>query len=74
MNKSFKFISIALVAVALSSCDFLNKLVKESYTNYEDYFTQELHYKKYTDIAALNAEIDNSSYFWTKNESERNTT
>ena len=71
MNKSFKFISIALVAVALSSCDFLNKLVKESYTNYEDYFTQELHYKKYNDIAALNAEIDNSSYFWTKNESEK---
>ena len=71
MNKSFKFISIALVAVALSSCDFLNKLVKESYTNYEDYFTQELHYKKYTDITAFNAEIDNSSYFWTKNESEK---
>ena len=68
MNKCFKLISVALVALTLSSCDLFNKLVNDNYSGYEEYFEKEKNYKKYTDINALNTDIDNTSYFWNVND------
>ena len=74
MNKCFKLISVALVALTLSSCDLLNKLTKEDYSGYEEYFEKEVKYNKYTDMASLNNDIANDAYFWTIYESNNATT
>ena len=42
MNKCFKLISVALVALTLSSCDLFDKLTKEDYSGYEEYFEKEV--------------------------------
>ena len=68
MKKCFKYISVALVALTLSSCDLFNKLLKEDYTSYEEYFEKELNYGKYTDMTSLNYTISQEAYFWSKND------
>ena len=68
MKKSFRLISIALVALCLSSCDLFKALTKEEYKGYEDYMQNGLKYTKYTDIDAFNNAVDETSYFWTKDD------
>ena len=73
MNKGFKLISVALVALTLSSCDLFNQLTKEKYSGYEEYFEKEVKYNKYTDMTSLKYEIGQTAYFWTKNDTDNYT-
>ena len=57
------------MVMSLGACDILSKFIKEDYSGYEEYFTHEKNFTKYTSIDALNQEIDNSVYFWKKDES-----
>ena len=74
MKKSFRLISVALVALCLSSCDLFKSLMKEDYSGYEEYFEKEVKYRKYTDMTSLNNEIAQSAYFWDKNDADTYTT
>ena len=71
MNKLVKVTTICVAVLALTSCDFLNKLANNlgGYQNYEDYFTQELKFEKSTDINDFNKKLDEQGYFWRKYES-----
>ena len=64
MKKYFKIITFALVAICLSSCDLLGKLVNDNYSDYPEYFQKEKKFTKYNDVSLLNQEIANTSYFW----------
>ena len=72
MKRITKTLLLALTGVLLTSCDLFGKLIGgDKYKSYEEYFEKELHYQKFNDIAAFNTEVGNTSYFWTKNESEK---
>lgn len=64
MKRLTRTIFLSLVAISLSSCDILGGLTgKKNYSGYEDYFTKELNYTKYTDVNALNNAME-ENYFW----------
>ena len=70
MKRLTRTIFLSLIAISLSSCDILGGLTgQKNYSGYEDYFTKECKYTKYTDVNALNAAIGDSSYFWSMNDS-----
>ena len=72
MKRITKTLLFVLTGVLLTSCDLFGKLIGgDKYKSYEEYFEKELHYQKFNDIAAFNTEVGNTSYFWTKNESEK---
>ena len=72
MKRITKTLLLALTGVLLTSCDLFGKLIGgDKYKSYEEYFEKELHYQKFNDIAAFNTEVGNTSYFWSKNESEK---
>ena len=66
MNKYSKLFTISLLSLAITSCDLLGGLTGKSknYSNYEDYFTQELKYEKSTDMASFNKAVDEGAYWW----------
>ena len=70
MKRLTRTIFLSLIAISLSSCDILGGLTgQKNYSGYEDYFTKECKYTKYTDVNALNAAIGDGSYFWSMNDS-----
>ena len=69
MKRFTKTILLTLTGILLTSCNIFGGLGGSNYSGYEEYFEVEKNFKKYTDIDLLNKDIDDTSYFWTKNES-----
>lgn len=71
MKKFSKFLCLPVLAMILSGCNLLSSITNDS-DGYEDYFTNELKFTKFTDVKDLNKEIFNKAYFWdTKTESDK---
>ena len=63
MNKISKFLCCSVATLLLTGCNILNSVTNSS-DSYEQYFTDELHFKKFTDVSELNKEIYDKAYFW----------
>lgn len=70
--KSFnKLIVLSLAAFTLSACSFMDAIIPgNNYPGYEEYLTEELKYKKFTDMDSFNSEMNETSYFWSLSESD----
>ena len=62
MRKFKKLALISLISFALTGCSILKSVSGSD--GYEDYFTNELKFKKFTDVSDLNKVIFNDAYFW----------
>lgn len=69
MKRLFRLLFIPLLGFTLTSCDILGDLGGSGYSGYEQYFTEEKHYTKYTNMASLNEAISDTAYFWSMNDS-----
>jgi len=67
MKHLSKLLLLAVGAMSLSSCDFLANLIDGldgGYKSYEDYFTQEKKYEKFTNMNSFNSKLGELNYFW----------
>ena len=62
MKNIKKLVLLSLMSFSLAGCNLLSSVSGSD--GYEDYFTNELKFKKFTDVSELNKDIYNNAYFW----------